>query len=118
MNETHEVEVKTTGNLREETRTDNGEYFEVDYTGTYPEGTKITEELKAQNHNAVRTAAVDRGLIPTGEPTCTVKRVDERNVRLVYKLPVELNTDDRAVNVAVAPQPDDTAAEVPTDKES
>lgn len=118
-----EVAAKTTPNLREETSTDNGRYFERDFTITMWPGEEPTEEMLDRGNVQVRMEAEARGLIPTGAPSRRLAETFERggkvHRRWIYRVPVELNGPHihQRVDTAVSEQPPDTPvrrAEDPT----
>lgn len=116
--EAHEVRSKTTPNLRHETRVNDERNFEADFTVQYDsDAGELPADEKERNEIAVRTQAMQRGLVPTGpvKLTKTEKLGDGRNVRLVYQVPVELNTPDAKLvgEVAASEQPTDTPADIP-----
>jgi hypothetical protein len=114
-----EVKAKTTPNLRHETNTDNNAVFECDFTVLLDDTGSVAQAEKDRNLTAARTQAVQRGLVPTGAVKLIKmeKLSDGRNVRLVYGVPVELNTGDAKLlpGVAVAEQPDDSPADLAED---
>lgn len=111
------VRSKTTPNLRHETRVDDSKNFEVDVTVTLDtDDAELSEDFLTVQHTHVRQSAVQRGLVPTGPVKLTKKdRLGNRAVRLVFQVPVELNTVDASVlpGVAVSEQPTDTPADIP-----
>lgn len=110
----NEAAAKTTPNLRHETKTDNGKVFEVDFTHQYDDSSaSLSDSEKERDEAAARTQATQRGLVPTGAvKLARTEKLDGRNVRFVYQVPVELNGPDATSGVAVAEQPDDTPADL------
>lgn len=89
MAELDKVASKTTPNLRDETRTDNSEFFEKDYLVQLDNSGKVSGDIKERQHADVRQSAMQRGLRPTGDVELEkTEKVDSRNVRFIYKLPV------------------------------
>lgn len=86
------VEEKTDDNLDEVA---DGDTFSKEYLVYVDDSAKFPDYHIDRNKKDVEASALQRGLKATGEAELESKEVvDKHNVRLVYTLPVELNTDE------------------------
>ena len=91
VKETSEVELRTVPNVREHA---SAAEFVKDYLAFVDDADEdVPQELIERQYTDIRQTAMQRGMRPTGDPSLVEQvKVDKRNVRLVYSLPVVVAT--------------------------
>jgi len=109
--EASEVELRTVPNVRDSA---SASTFVKDYLAFVDDADKdVPTELVERQYADMRQTAMQRGMRPTGNPSLIEQvKVDKRNVRLVYSLPVIVAAPTDGDAVAVAPEQTATGEDV------